>query len=66
VKASLEKAADSALLAVEVYNKPAVKFKSGGYITLMTIAWTALFHAIFFRRKKKPFYKEAKWALREA
>ena len=35
VKASLEKAGDSALLAVEVYNKPAVKFKSGGYITLM-------------------------------
>jgi hypothetical protein len=29
VKAALEKARDSALLAVEVYNKPAVKFKSG-------------------------------------
>ena len=57
VKAALEKAHDSALLAVEVYNKPAVKFKSGGYITLMVIAWTALFHAVFFRRKKKPFYK---------
>jgi uncharacterized protein DUF3644 len=45
VKAALEKARDSALLAVEVYNKPAVKFKSGGYITLMVIAWTSLFHA---------------------
>lgn len=42
---------------VEVYNKPAVSFKSGGYITLMVIAWTALFHAIFFRRKVKPFYR---------
>jgi len=31
-KGALEKARDSALLAVEVYNKPAVKFKSGGYI----------------------------------
>src|SRR6266478_2700610 len=58
VKAALEKARDSALLAVEVYNKPAVKFKSGGYITLMVIAWTALFHAIFFKRKHKPFYKK--------
>ena len=58
VKGALEKARDSALLAVEVYNKPAVKFKSGGYITLMVIAWTALFHAIFFKKKRKPFRKE--------
>jgi hypothetical protein len=58
VKSALEKAHDSALLAVEVYNKPAVKFKSGGYIALMVIAWTALFHAIFFKRKRKPFYKK--------
>lgn len=56
-KDALQKARDSALLAVEVYNKPAVTFKSSGYITLMVISWTALFHAIFFRRKKKPFYK---------
>src|ERR1017187_7434206 len=57
VKAALEKARDSALLAVEIYNKPAVKFKSGGFITLMVIAWTSLFHAIFFKRIKKPFYR---------
>lgn len=60
VKQHLEKARDSALLAVEVYNKPAVQFKSGGYIVLMTIAWTALFHAIFFKRKAKPFYRKSK------
>ena len=30
VKAALEKACDSAILAVEVYNKPAAKFKFGG------------------------------------
>jgi hypothetical protein len=58
VKNALEKARDSALLAVEVYNKPAVKFKSGGYITLMVIAWTSLFHAIFFKKRRKPFCKE--------
>ncbi len=57
VKVSLEKACDAALLAVEVYNKPAVKFKSGGFVSLMIIAWTAIFHAIFFKAKKKPFYK---------
>lgn len=58
VKKCLEKSHDSALLAVETYNKPAIKFKSGGYVVLMTIAWTALFHAIFFKQKRKPFYKE--------
>lgn len=55
---ALEKSRDCALLAVEVYNKPAIKFKSGGYISLMVIAWTSLFHAIFFKRKIKPFYKK--------
>jgi len=58
VKISLQKARDSALLAVEMYNKPGVKFKTGGYVVMMVIAWTSLFHAIFFRRKIKPFYKE--------
>ena len=57
VKKCIEKSNDSALLAVETYNKPAIKFKSGGYIILMIISWTALFHGIFFKLKKKPFYK---------
>ena len=57
VKDAIRKARDSALLAVEVYNRPAVAFKSGGYVTLMTIAWTALFHAIFFHRRIKPYYR---------
>jgi hypothetical protein len=57
VKTALEKARDSALLAVEIYNKPAVKFKSGGFITLMVIAWTSLLHAVFFNQRKKPFYR---------
>jgi hypothetical protein len=38
---------DSALLAVEVYNKPRTSFRSEAYITLMIIAWTRLFHAFF-------------------
>lgn len=58
VKSCLEKALDSALLAIETYNKPAIKFRSGGYIVLMNIAWTSLFHAIFIRRGIKPYYKE--------
>lgn len=58
VKLSLQKARESALLAIEVYNKPGVKFKTGGYVVMMIIAWTSLFHAIFFRENIKPFYKE--------
>jgi hypothetical protein len=55
---SLKKACDSVVLAVEVYNKPAVRFKSAAYITLMVIAWTALFHAVFFKRKIKPYRRK--------
>lgn len=57
VRIQLDKATDSAMLAVEVYNKPATRFRSGGFIVLMCIAWTSIFHAIFFRDKKKPFHK---------
>jgi len=58
VRDALTKARDSALLAVEVYNKPAVTFKSAAYVTLMVIAWTALLHAVFFRKKIKPYYRK--------
>lgn len=56
VKAALTKAQESALLAVETYNRPGTVFRSGAYIVLMVIAWTALFHAIFLRRKFNPLY----------
>lgn len=58
VKACVEKARESALLAVEVYNKPAVSFRTGGYVSLMVIAWTSLFHAIFLRDGKKPYFRK--------
>lgn len=57
IRPYLDKARDSALLAVEVYNKPAIAFKSAGYIALMAIAWTSLFHAIFLCRKQLPYHK---------
>jgi hypothetical protein len=59
IKKCLEKAIDSSLLAVETYNKPAIKFKSGSYIVLMNIAWTSLFHATFFKQKIQPYYRKA-------
>lgn len=60
VKVHVDKARESALLAVEIYNKPLTTFRSGGYVTLMCIAWTALFHAVFFRRNVKPFYHDCR------
>ncbi len=41
------KAHDSALLSLDIYNRPATIFKSEGFIVMMIIAWTALLHAIF-------------------
>lgn len=58
VKESLSKAIESALLAVEIYNKPATTFKTAGYVVLMSIAWTALLHSVFIKKKIKPIYKE--------
>ena len=58
IRPYLEKARDSALLAVEIYNKPAVRFRSSGYVSLMVIAWTSLFHAIFLTKRTRPYYRK--------
>ena len=44
------KAREAAILALDIYNRPAALFKSEGFIVMMVIAWTALFHAIFEKR----------------
>lgn len=46
-KEILNSSMNSALLAVEIYNKPRSTFKSEAYITLMVIAWTKAFHSFF-------------------
>ena len=56
VTSNLQKAREAVLLAVETYNRPGTAFRSSGFIVLMVIAWTALFHATFFKRKTRPFY----------
>jgi hypothetical protein len=58
VKECLKKAHQSALQAVEIYNKPATPFRTGGYVVLMVIAWQSLFHAISFKRNIKPYYRK--------
>ena len=58
VKALVEKARESALLAVETYNRPTASFRSSAYIVLMIIAWTSLLHAMFLRKGIKPYYRK--------
>ena len=51
------KARDSAILAIDIYNRPVINFRSEGYIVMMIIAWTALLHAIFELNGIDYFYK---------
>lgn len=55
----LENSRNSALSAVEIYNRPNSSFRLESYIVLMIIAWTKLFHAYFQTTLgEKYFYKE--------
>jgi hypothetical protein len=58
VKSLITKTREAAILAVETYNRPTATFRSGAFVVLMIVAWTALFHAIFLKRHKKPFYRK--------
>ena len=59
-KTTLEASIDSALLAVEVYNKPRTAFRSEAYIALMIMAWTRLFHAHFHATIGDRYYYKKK------
>ena len=52
------KARQSAILALDVYNRPATEFRTEGYIVLMVVAWTALLHAIFERDSVDYIYRD--------
>ncbi len=56
VKDHLEQAKGACLSAVETYNRPGVTFRTRTFTVLMAIAWTSLFHAIFYRRGRKPWH----------
>ncbi|ENR0230490.1 DUF3644 domain-containing protein [Enterobacter roggenkampii] len=53
---NLKKARGFALLAVATYNNPFTEFKTHGFIVNITIAFTALFHAIYSKKGVKYFY----------
>ncbi len=56
----LESAVDSALLAVEVFNKPRTAFRTQAYVALMVITWTRLFHAHFQQTIGEKYYYKKK------
>ncbi len=57
VKDHLEKCRASAIAAVDAYNRSGSRFRTPQYIILITIAWTGIFHAIYHRRKRRPWYR---------
>lgn len=57
VKDNIEKCRAAAIAAVDVYNRPGPRFRTAHYIILIVLAWTAVFHAIFYRKSIKPWYK---------
>jgi hypothetical protein len=59
VKSHLEKCKQCALAAVEAYNRPGPRFRTAQYLVMITMAWTGLFHAIFFKRKRRPWYRKS-------
>ena len=56
VQQHLLKARDAALAAVDNYNKPGISFRTRTFVLLMTVAWTACFHAVFYDKRVKPWY----------
>lgn len=58
VKDNLEKCRSAAVTAVEVYNRPGPNFRTAHYLVMITISWTALFHAIFYHSGRRPWYRK--------
>lgn len=58
VKEHVEKCRASALAAVDSYNRPGPRFRTAQFIILIVIAWTALFHALFYQKGRRPWFRK--------
>ena len=56
-KVNVEKCRSAAIAAVEAYNRPGPGFRTALYLVLIVIAWQAFFHAYFYKRGRKPWYR---------
>lgn len=59
IRSLLIKARESAILAVDVYNKPGTTFRTPAYLVLMTIGWTSALLAHFRSKGVEPYYRLA-------
>ena len=57
VRDNLEKCRSAAIAAVDAYNRPGPRFRTAQFVVLIIMAWTALFHAIFYRKSRRPWYR---------
>lgn len=55
---SIKKCKEAAIAAVEVYNRPGPRFRTAHFVILIVVAWTALFHAVSYKKGVKPWYKK--------
>ena len=58
VRDNLEKARSSAIAAVTTYNTPGLSFRIPLFLVLIVISWTAFFHALFFKKREKPWHRK--------
>jgi hypothetical protein len=57
----LNKSRESALSAIQIFNSPAMMFKSETYVVLMIIAWTYLLHSYYRKHGiEYRYYKQGK------
>lgn len=57
VRENLEKCREAVIAAVDAYNRPGPRFRTAQYLVMITIAWTAIFHAYFYRQGRRPWYR---------
>jgi hypothetical protein len=57
VREHIEKCQSSALAAVDAYNRPGQRFRTPQFVILIIIASTAAFHAVFYRRGRRPWFR---------
>lgn len=58
VKDNVVKCRHSAIAAVDVYNRTGPRFRTAQYIIMIVLAWTALFHAHFYQKNRRPWYEK--------
>ena len=58
VNDNIEKCRSAAIAAVAAYNQPGPRFRTAQYLVMITIAWTAALHAVFYKYGRRPWYRK--------